>query len=71
MISDSDAGADSVEAESSHPGMWVKMPEKSWASMRCALFAHTAHFAKEFGDMQSTARYLSYVNKTAKLKGLL
>jgi hypothetical protein len=34
----------------------VDSPGKSWAGMRRMLFAHCAHFAKEFGDSPTTAR---------------
>mmetsp|Transcript_1167 Transcript_1167/g.1895 ORF Transcript_1167/g.1895 Transcript_1167/m.1895 type:complete len:1683 (+) Transcript_1167:109-5157(+) len=34
-------------------------PERSWAGMRRMLLAHSAHFAKEFGDTSATARCLA------------
>jgi hypothetical protein len=60
--------ADDSEHNSSQiPAVWVNAPHKSWASMRCALFAHSAHFAKEFGDMEATARFVVSLHLTMRV----
>ena len=53
----SNSYATSFNAHKIHD-MEVTSPSASWVSMRRAIFAHTAHVAKECGDSVSATRYV-------------
>jgi hypothetical protein len=47
------------DTRTSGPDMVVEVPTASWTSIRRQLFAHTAHVARESGDMTSAARCIA------------